>query len=96
MELQFQRQRAFEEKNTEKEDEQDDVDISLILKKFKDCDRIPPSGDKQSIKDIEFLMKNKSSIFNITPPNAKAGRNESIAKRFTWDFNSDDKVTKMN
>lgn len=25
----------------------------------------------QQMKDLEFLMKNKSEIFNITPPNAK-------------------------
>lgn len=29
-------------------------------------------NEHQSIKDIEFLMKNKAEIFNITPPNAKA------------------------
>jgi hypothetical protein len=39
-------------------------------------------------------MKNKSSIFNITPPNAKDGRNS--AKRFSWNYNSDEKVSKMN
>ena len=30
------------------------------------------ANQNQSIKDIEFLMKNKAEIFNITPPNAKA------------------------
>lgn len=26
----------------------------------------------ESMKDIEFLLKNNSEIFNITPPNTKA------------------------
>jgi hypothetical protein len=25
----------------------------------------------KTIKDIEFLMKNKAELFNVTPPNAK-------------------------
>ena len=36
---------------------------------------------KQSIKDIEYLWKNKSEIFNITPPNTKAEDKEKNSSK---------------
>jgi hypothetical protein len=36
----------------------------------------------ESMKDIEFLLKNNSEIFNITPPNTKAEDKLKPLKRY--------------
>jgi hypothetical protein len=46
-------------------------DTRNILKMINSSDNVLDAQNNQQIKDLEFLMKNKSEIFNITPPNAK-------------------------
>lgn len=43
----------------------------LQLQKVSSVEEKEAEDSNEAIKDIEFLMKNKKEIFNITPPNAK-------------------------
>ena len=41
---------------------------------------------EEQIKNIEFLMKNKPSIFNVTPPNAKdEGKFKNVESATTYE-----------
>ena len=55
----------------QKEKRMDSQDTRNILKMINSSDNVLATQRNQQIKDLEFLMKNKSEIFNITPPNAK-------------------------
>lgn len=55
----------------QKEKRMDSQDTRNILKMINSSDNVLATERNQQIKDLEFLMKNKSEIFNITPPNAK-------------------------
>lgn len=46
-------------------------DTGNILKMIDSSDNVLAAQKNQDIKGLEFLMKTKPEIFNITPPNAK-------------------------
>lgn len=92
--------KEVQKKNTKMEIENHNLKMKLAeeqLQKIGLKQESPASFKEEQIKNIEFLMKNKPQIFNVTPPNAKdEGKFKNLESGKTFDTNEVSDFSKID